>query len=86
MAPNRRWHPKKDVERALRFAEGRGWTIMPSRGGHAWGVMACDHQGQGACRVSIWSTPKNEGNHANRLRQRVRNCPHQRLTPGGDQT
>ncbi len=28
------------------------------------------------CRESIWSTPTNPGNHAKRLKARVRNCPH----------
>jgi hypothetical protein len=70
-------HPKKDVEQALRFAEDNGWTVVPTASGHRWGEMKCLHEGRDACRVSIWSTPKNPGNHANRIRQRVRNCPHQ---------
>jgi hypothetical protein len=49
--------------------------------GHRWGQMVCAHEGPDACRVSIWSTPKSSSNHANQLRQRVRNCPH-RPPPG----
>lgn len=74
-------HPKKDVEQALRFAEDHGWTVVPTTSGHSWGHMRCPHEGQDACQVAIWSTPKNAGNHAKRIRQRVRNCPHQ-LPPG----
>lgn len=79
--PARTRHPKKDVEQALRFAEEYGWTVTPTASGHRWGEMVCTDDGRDACRVSIWSTPKNPGNHANRLRQRVRNCPHE-LPPG----
>lgn len=70
-------HPKKDVERVLRFAEEQGWSVVATQGGHRWGEMVCAHEGREACRYSVWSTPKNAGNHANRLRQHVRNCPHQ---------
>jgi hypothetical protein len=55
----RRRHPKKEVEAALRYAEGQGWLIAPTTSGHRWGVARC---GLG-CSVSIWSTPKNPGNH-----------------------
>lgn len=72
-------HPKKDVENALRWAADHGWTVVPTASGHRWGEMVCAHTGPEPCRVSIWSTPKSPGNHANRLRQRVRNCPHQFL-------
>ena len=74
-------HPKKDVERALRFAEDQGWSVVPTPGGHRWGEVICTHQGPDACRYSVWSTPKNAGNHANRLRQHVRNCPHHLHSP-----
>jgi ribosomal protein L33 len=84
MAAERRRHPK-EVERALRFAEENGWTIRRRDRGHSWGVMVCAHQGSNACRVSIWSTPKNPGNHANRLEQRVRNCPHRKASKVGDE-
>lgn len=77
MTPGRTKHPKKDVERALTFAEEHGWLVRPTASGHRWGEMTCGYADLDRCRVSIWSTPKNPGNHANRLRQKVRNCPHQ---------
>lgn len=83
--PARTRHPKKDVEQALRFAEEHGWTVTPTASGHRWGEMVCAHEGRDACRVSMWSTPKNPGNHASRLRQRVRNCPHE-LPSGSEGT
>lgn len=76
-------HPKKDIEKALRVAEEHGWTVMPTASGHRWGEMVCSHHGPRACRVSVWSTPKNPDDHANRLRRRVRNCPHQHLSESG---
>lgn len=77
MTPRRAKHPKKDVEQVLRFAEENGWLVRPTASGHRWGEMTCGLAGLDSCRISIWSTPKNPGNHANRLRRKVRNCPHQ---------
>jgi hypothetical protein len=67
-------HSKKEVEEALRYAEENGWTIKQTRSGHRWGVAQCGH----GCQVSIWSTPKNPGNHAKHIRRGVDRCPHQR--------
>lgn len=69
-------HGKKDVEAALRFAEENGWTVTPKPSGHAWGRAQC---GEG-CSVSVWSTPKNPGNHANAIRRAVTNRCHHRET------
>jgi hypothetical protein len=77
VTPGRTKHPKKDVEGALTFAEEHGWLVRPTASGHRWGEMTCGYADLDRCRVSIWSTPKNPGNHASRLRQKVRNCPHQ---------
>ena len=66
-------HPKKDVEEALRGAEVEGWTVERTAAGHRWGVARC---GWG-CSVSIWSTPRNPGNHAKALARAVKRCPHQ---------
>ncbi|HWE64620.1 MAG TPA: hypothetical protein VHB98_23130 [Chloroflexota bacterium] len=65
-------HPKKDVEVALVYAHEHGWTVAQTVAGHRWGVARC---GKG-CSVSVWSTPKNPGNHARAIRRAVDNCPH----------
>jgi hypothetical protein len=71
-------HPKKDVEKALRYAESQGWRIAQG-GSHAWGKMYCPAN-DATCRcgefciTSIWSTPKNAANHAAALRRVVDNC------------
>jgi hypothetical protein len=71
-------HPKKEVEAALRHAEEQGWRIEVG-GAHAWGKMYCPSNDKTCrcglyCITSIWSTPKNAGNHANALRRVVDNC------------
>lgn len=67
-------HPKKEVESALKSAEEHGWTVEPKRkSGHSWGSMRCP---AGECRESIWSTPRNTGDHANDLRRAVARCDH----------
>lgn len=65
-------HPKKEVEEALKGAEEQGWSVNPMKSGHRWGVTEC---GAG-CRLSIWSTPKNAGNHGKDIRRAVERCPH----------
>lgn len=74
----RRRHPKPDVEAALRYAETNGWKVTVG-GSHAWGRMACPFNAADCrrgkfCLTSIWSTPRNPGNHARQLRRVVDNC------------
>lgn len=73
-------HSKKEIENALRYAEGYGWRVEVSIGnGHCWGQLYCPFNDEECrcgtfCRVSVWSTPKNPGNHARKTRQVVDNC------------
>lgn len=74
----RKQHPKKEVENALQHAEAQYWTIEIG-GSHAWGKMYCPYNDVECrcgefCITSIWSTPKNAGNHANQLMRVVNNC------------
>jgi len=69
-------HPKKDVEVALDYAHHHGWDVRRTVSGHRWGIGQC---GSG-CMISIWSTPKNPGNHGKAIRRAVDACPH---SPGG---
>ena len=71
-------HPKKEIERALIYAESRGWRIELSDG-HAWGKIYCPFNNQECrcgefCISSVWSTPKNSTNHAKQIRRVVDNC------------
>lgn len=66
-------HSKKEIENALQYVESNGWTVEQTARGHRWGVARCGH----GCTVSIWSTPKNPGNHAKQIRRAVDRRPHQ---------
>jgi hypothetical protein len=71
-------HPKKEVEQALRHAESRGWRIEVG-GSHAWGRIYCPYNDDRCrcgefCIASVWSTPRDPGNHARALRRVVDNC------------
>lgn len=76
----RKRHPDRDIEKALQYAERRGWRIEVSSGhAHAWGRMFCP--GEGAqCKwrkyriVSIASTPRSTGDHAAHIRHIVERC------------
>jgi hypothetical protein len=66
------------VEAAIRHAEQHGWTIKEG-GSHAWGRMLCPYNDEACrcgefCSTSVWSTPKNSGNHGKQLRRVVDNC------------
>ena len=73
-------HSKKEVQEAIEYAESKGWSIESSGGsGHAWGRMYCPYNDRECrcgefCISSIWSTPKNPGNHARQIRRVVDNC------------
>ncbi|MFL9868275.1 hypothetical protein PQR67_29195 [Paraburkholderia fungorum] len=72
-------HSKKEVEAALAYAESHGWHVQGAGKGHAWGKMYCPYN-DAECRCgefcisSVWSTPKNPGNHAKHLKRIVDNC------------
>lgn len=71
-------HPKKEVEEAIRYAESYGWSVSVG-GAHAWGKMLCPYNDSECrcgefCRVGIWSTPKDAGNHGKALKRVVDNC------------
>lgn len=71
-------HPKSEVEVAIQHAEELGWTVKVG-GAHARGRMFCPYNDDTCrcgefCITSIWSTPKNPGNHGRQLRRVVDNC------------
>lgn len=69
-------HPNKEIEAALKYAEGRGWRIVQSKHGHVWERIYCPHGQRGGCARSVYSTPRNPDKHARELRQFVERCPH----------
>ncbi len=74
----RKSHPKQEIEDALRYAESHGWRVDVG-GSHAWGKIKCPYNDKECrcgefCIASIWSTPKNSGNHAKQIKRVVDNC------------
>ena len=75
--PQRRRHPKKDLEAALRAAEAAGWTVEEIHHGHRWGLARCP---AGEHVVAVWSTPRDPATLGKRIREQVGRCQH---LPGG---
>lgn len=80
-------HPDKEVELAILHAEATGWTCMKRDGkGHCWGILRCPHNDAKCrcgefCQLSVWSTPRNGGNHARQIVRRVDGCIHANKGP-----
>lgn len=68
-------HPDKEVERAIQYAERKGWRVV-KRSGHAWGRLRCPFADRNGCQVSVWSTPRNAGAHARQIMMGVDKCSH----------
>ena len=71
-------HPDKDIDAVIRYARAKGWSVKKSSG-HAWGILKCpgnsvDCRCGHFCMMSVWTTPKNPGNFARRLRQKIDGC------------
>lgn len=86
---SRRKHPKPEVEAAIQHAEAHGW-IVETGGAHAWGKIYCPYNDETCrcgefCIASIWSTPKNPGNHARQLKRVVDNCAREKAKSNPDQ-
>lgn len=65
----RKSHPKKEIEKALREAEQAGLIVSDSSGqGHSTHVIS----GDDPYPFRVWSTPKNSDNHAKQIRRHIR--------------
>lgn len=71
-------HPNKEIQKAIDYAEGHGWTIIKSNAqAHAWGKMRCPEGSRDGCKQrSIYSTPRNPTKHARQLMRFVDQCTH----------
>ncbi len=75
--PNRRKHPNKEIEAAIRYAESQGWRYKEAgNSAHAWGRLLCPLEAREGCALSVWSTPRNPYQHAEQITKRVTLCPH----------
>lgn len=68
------------MEEALRYAEGKGWRVIPAgRSSHAWGRLYCPREDPECrcgefCITSIWGTPRNPESQARKIRRIVDGC------------
>ncbi|HET6566441.1 MAG TPA: hypothetical protein VFG50_00645 [Rhodothermales bacterium] len=70
-------HPNKEIRKAVAYALEEGWRLVePGRSSHAWGLLLCSGARRGACRVSVWSTPKVPEHHAQDIIKAVDSCEH----------
>ena len=76
----RPWHPSKEIESAVKYAESRGWIYVRS-GSHAWGVLRCPARGREGHHLFVHSTPRDPSSHAKALRRTVDQCNHVRTEP-----
>ncbi len=79
-------HPKKEIERSLRYLEQQGWRVEPG-GSHAWGKVFCPYPGERCrcgefCICCVWSTPRCAELHARQLCRVVEHCAIHQGTPG----
>jgi acetolactate synthase regulatory subunit len=76
----RRRHSDPHIEKALRYAERRGWRVVSlSARAHGWGKMYCPHNDSDCrcgefCITVVWGTPRSPENHARQLRRVVDGC------------
>ena len=71
----RQKHAKKEIEAAILYAEARGWSVRPGKR-HAKFKLYCRHHDREGCKVSVWGTPADEGDHARDIIRAVNRCPH----------
>ncbi|WP_203250197.1 hypothetical protein [Cysteiniphilum marinum] len=71
-------HPNKEIEKAIKYAEMKGWRYQSSgNSAHAWGRLLCPLENRDGHSISVWSTPRSAENHAKQIRRVVDNCEHQ---------
>lgn len=70
-------HPSKHIQEAIEYAEDEGWRIIETgKSSHAFCRLYCPERSRDGCKMSVWSTPRNERSHARQIKRRVDRCPH----------
>ncbi len=66
-------HPNKEIERAVAYAEEKGWRVVMTNG-HGWARLLCPAATRSGCQISVWSTPKNPSGHALAVKRLIGKC------------
>ena len=70
-------HPSKEIQEAIDYALDNGWRIIESgKSAHAFCRLYCPKESRDGCKLSVWSTPRNDGNHAKQIIKQIDRCPH----------
>lgn len=73
-----RKHPSKHIQGAIDYAKEKGWRVIETgKSSHAFCRLYCPEKSRDGCKMSVWSTPRNERGHARQIKRRVDRCPHQ---------
>ncbi len=65
---NQKLHDDKEINKALKSAVQYGFEVLPVRKGHT----ACTVVAPNGQRLSVWSTPRDPGTMAKRIREFIR--------------
>ena len=68
-------HPNKDIRNAIEYAKSKGFRYIEGGKSHLKGVLLCAG-GRGACRIPVYGTPRNAGDHAKDIRREADKCNH----------
>ena len=68
--------PRRRLRKHLPMRKPLGGRLCPPRPDTVWGYMRCCEASRSGCEASVWSTPRNPGNHAKQLRRAIERCPH----------
>lgn len=78
-------HPIKEIEKAIDYAESKGWRYKETgNSAHAWGRLLCILEDRDGCSMSIWSPPRDADNHAKQIKRKVNVCPHYKRAMGAN--
>ncbi|MBO0809630.1 MAG: hypothetical protein J2P32_15150, partial [Actinobacteria bacterium] len=76
-----RWsHPRPEIRRALDEADAAGLKIEPTAAhGHSWGYIdcSCERCDREVRRFYVHSTPRDQDNHARKIRKFVARHRHE---------
>ncbi len=71
-------HPNKQIREAINYALDHDMRFeKASPRAHIYGTLYCPLRTRDGCRFRVYSTPRNPGGHARRIRRWVDDCPHE---------